>query len=166
MPDLPHTDWKTHRIRRRPGRVCPAAAGVAPLSHIRPVRPGRNAATVRSYSKAIAPVYRSSNAAERYVAGQRRCPTLWLEADTDPVRFPVFLTERTPQLKIDRLPCDNAAQGAAYGGAGAGKRRVLLGQPAAGALQERSKARGQNLEADGRPQTPSGSRGIPPDRIR
>lgn len=57
---------------------------------------------------------------------QRRCPTLWLEADTDPVRFPVFLTERTPQLKIDRLPCDNAAQGAAYGGAGAGKRRVLL----------------------------------------
>ena len=40
------------------------------------------------------------------------------------------------------------------------------GQPAAGALQGRSKARGQNLEADGRPQTPSGSRGIPPDRIR
>ena len=37
-------------------------------------------------------------------------------------RFP----DCTPQLKIDRLPCDNAAQGAAYGGAGAGKRRVLL----------------------------------------
>lgn len=87
--------------------------------------------------------------------GSGAAPTLWLEADTDPVRFPVFLTESTPQLKIDRLPCDNAAQGAAYGGAGAGKRRVLLDSLPQELCKEDRKRAGQNLEADGRPQTPS-----------
>ena len=38
----------------------------------------------------------------------------------------VFLTERPPQLKIDRLPGNDAAQRAANGRPGAGEHRVLL----------------------------------------
>ena len=51
---------------------------------------------------------------------------LRLEANADPVRFSVFLTERPPKLKIDRLPGNDAAQCAADGRPGAGEHRVLL----------------------------------------
>ena len=58
--------------------------------------------------------------------GQGRCAMLRLEANADPVRFSVFLTERPPQLKIDRLPGNDAAQCAADGRPGAGEHRILL----------------------------------------
>jgi len=58
--------------------------------------------------------------------GQGRRAMLRLEANADPVRFSVFLTERPPQLKIDRLPGNDAAQRAADSGTGAGEYRILL----------------------------------------
>ena len=59
-------------------------------------------------------------------AGQGSRAALRLEPDADPVRLSVFLTECPPQLKIDRLPGNDAAQCAADGRAGAGEHRVLL----------------------------------------
>ena len=58
--------------------------------------------------------------------GQGNRAALRLEPDADPVRLSVFLTECPPQLKIDRLPGNDAAQCAANGRPGAGEHRVLL----------------------------------------
>ena len=65
-------------------------------------------------------------------AGQESCAGLRLEPDTDPVRLPIFLAERPPQLKIDRLPGNDAAQRTADGGTGTCQDRDSAGWPAAG----------------------------------